>query len=170
MNQPRLRRQSRQRLARWPLTRICCAGALICAALLLAAAPLRAQTTFRSPDAVRTGLRVMNQVVRQTERLIASKTYDQLPHEAREFDAGLDALQEGVGNQPSDFKTKLGPLLAKARVAASAMSEAAQTHQDAALGTTHEQFATAVKAVTEAFPKELRPPMAGESPPGAGTP
>jgi hypothetical protein len=158
MYQARLARPgSRWRPGRWSCARVACAGVLLAAALLLAAGPLRAQTIFKSPDSVRAGLRIMNQVVRHTGQLIASKTYDQLPHERREFDEGLDTLQEGIGNQPADFKTKLGPLIAKARVASSAISEAAQTHNDAALGVSHGQFAAAVKALTEAFPEELRP-------------
>jgi hypothetical protein len=124
--------------------------------LLLAAAAL-AQTTFKSPDSVKTGLRIISQVVRHTGRLIDAKNYDQVPHETGEFDEGMQTLQEGVGTQATEFKAKLDPLLAKARVASNAMSAAAMAHNDPQLRSAHDQFATAVGSVVELFPADLRP-------------
>jgi len=144
------------RFAPWPLA----------ASLLLFTGALSAQTAWKSPESVKTGLRIMNQVVGHTGRLIAAKNYDQLPHEGQEFEEGLAVLNEGIANESPDFKTKIGPLLAKARVASNAMSEAAQTHNDAMLSVTHDQFAAAVKAVTDMFPEDMRP-KPRTPPPGA---
>ena len=127
------------------------------AAGVLFATDAPGQSSGTSADSVKTGLRIMNQVVGHTGRLIAAKAYDQVPHEGQEFEEGLSVLKQGIANEPPDFKTRIGPLLAKARVASNAMSEAAQSHNDAMLSLTHEQFATAVKSVVEMFPENVRP-------------
>jgi len=144
------------------------APGLLAAVLLLFAGALPAQTTWKSPESIKTGLRIMNQVVGHTGRLIAAKNYDQLPREGQEFEQGLAVLNEGIANESADFKTKIGPLLAKARVAANAMSEAAQTHNESMLSLTHEQFAAAVKAVTDMFPEEMRPQPRTTTGPASG--
>jgi len=125
--------------------------------LLLAIGTVHAQAPLKSPEAVSTGLRIMSQVVRHTDRLIAAKTYEQIPHECGEFEEGMKEVQNGVGTQPSELKTKLSPLLAKARVASNAMSEAAMSRNDAQLALAHDQFAAAVSSVIQLFPADLRP-------------
>lgn len=103
----------------------------------------------------------MNAAVADSERLIASHDYGQLPRESNEFEAGLIALEQGLGNQPSPLKSKLEPLIAKARVASSAMTEAAEAHRDSMLPLAHRQLAEAVTAIIAAFPPALRPMPSG---------
>ncbi len=137
-----------------------CVATLLAAISLLLAAAVGAQTAFRTPASIRVGLSVMSQVVENTGQLIASGRYDQLPAESNEFEAGVTALEQGLGDQPSPFKTRIEPLLAKARVAASAMSEAVASHRNSMLPVAHDQLADAVQSLIALFPQSLRPPAA----------
>jgi hypothetical protein len=119
------------------------------------------QSIVRSPDAVRGALAGMNEVVEHSGQLIASHSYDQLPAQANQFEARLIAFEQGIGTQPSELKSKLEPLIAKARVASSAMSEAAQSHRDSLLPITHRQLAGSVNAIIAAIPPALRPTPSG---------
>lgn len=119
------------------------------------------QSIVRSPDAVRGALAGMNEVVEHSGQLITSHSYDQLPAQANQFEARLIAFEQGIGTQPSELKSKLEPLIAKARVASSAMSEAAQSHRDSLLPITHRQLAGAVNAIIAAIPPALRPTPSG---------
>ena len=66
--------------------------------LLLAIGTVHAQAPLKSPEAVSTGLRIMSQVVRHTDRLIAAKTYEPIPHECGEFEEGMKGSTERRGN------------------------------------------------------------------------
>jgi hypothetical protein len=132
-------------------------GAAWLAAACAAAPIASAQAAVRAPMSVRDALDIMSRVVADSEQMIASRRYDQLPRETREFEAGLTALEQGVGTQPSQLRSRLEPLIAKARVASSAMSEAAQSNRDSMLPLTHRQLADAVNAIIAAFPEDLRP-------------
>jgi len=99
----------------------------------------------------------MSEVVVQSDSLIASRAYEQLPQQSMQFERGLATLGQGLDVESADRRQQLRPLLAKARVASSAMSEAAKTRNDAMLKLTHEQLAAIVKAIVQAFPPELQP-------------
>ncbi len=144
--------------------------ALMVACGLLLAVALPAQTALKSPQTVKTGLRILNQVVGHTGRLIAAKSYDQVPREAGEFTDGVAVLREGLAGEPAAFKAKIEPLIEKALKASSAMVDAAKAGNEATLTTTYDQFAAAVKVVIEAFPEDLRPKSRAGSPPPAGVP
>jgi hypothetical protein len=62
--------------------------ALIAAGGLLCADVAAAQTALKSPQSVKTGLRILNQVVGHTGRLIDAKSYDIVPREQQEAEAG----------------------------------------------------------------------------------
>ncbi len=145
------------------MRRSACVASLLAAAGLLLAAAVCAQSAFRAPESIRVGLSVMSQVVENTGRLIAAGRYDQLPAESNEFEAGMTALEQGLGDQPSPFKTRIDPLLARARVAASAMSEAVASRRDSMLPVAHDQLADAVRSIIALFPESLRP-AAGAAP------
>ncbi len=132
------------------------ASALPALALLLAAS-VCAQTPLRAPQSIRIGLSVMSQVVENSGRLIAAGRYGELPAQSSEFEAGLTALEQGLGDQPSPLKASLEPLLARARVAASAMSEAVASQRDSMLPVAHDQLADAVRSIIALFPDSLRP-------------
>ncbi len=124
------------------------------------------QSVVRSADAVRSALAGMSEVVNQSGRLITSHDYGQLPREANEFEAHLIAFEQGLGTQPSALKSKLEPLIAKARVASSAMNEAAESHRDSMLPLAHHQLEDAMAAMIAAMPESLRPNLRGASPAG----
>jgi hypothetical protein len=134
---------------------------LLCAWVLgawLLAAGAPAQTAPDAADSIKSGLLIMSQVATQTDQLVAARSYEQLPRQSSELDRGVAAVSAGITNQPSDFKSKVGPLLAKARVASNAIAEAAKTHNDAMLDTSRRQLTAAVQAVIDSFPAPMRPP------------
>jgi hypothetical protein len=149
-------------------------AALIALGALIQAGTVAAQTTLQSPQAIKTGLRIMNQVVGHTGRLIDAKSYDIVPHEQEEFDEGAKMLREAIAGEPEAFKSKVEPLIKDAVKASSAMGAAAKARDDAALGATHDQFATAVRSIIEQFPEDLRPKPGSMKGPdaahGAGSP
>lgn len=130
---------------------------------MLLAAVVCAQTALRAPESIRVGLGVMNQVVDNSARLIAAGRYDQLPAQTNEFEAAVTSLEQGLGDQPSPLKTRIELLLARARVAASAMSEAVASHRESMLPVAHDQLADAVRSIIALFPESLRPTEAASS-------
>ena len=115
------------------------------------------QAIVRSPDVVRSALAAMNEVVQQSGRLIASHDYGQLPRQANEFESRLIEFEQQLGTQPSALRSQLEPLIAKARVASSAMNEASEAHRDSMLPLTHRELAGAVAAMIAAMPASMRP-------------
>ncbi|HTX23386.1 MAG TPA: hypothetical protein VMD03_01910 [Steroidobacteraceae bacterium] len=134
-------------------------AAVVAAAVVavLLGAPVEAQGTFKAPESIKIGLATMNQVVTDTARLIAAHSFDQLPRESDRFEAGVEALQQGVGDAPSPLRKQIEPLIGRARIAASAMAEAARSHRTAMLPIAHDQLASAVSSLVALFPPELRP-------------
>ncbi|MGH8261246.1 MAG: hypothetical protein ACREUG_16315, partial [Steroidobacteraceae bacterium] len=132
------------------------ACAALSAGALLAGPAAQAQGTLSSPASIRAALGIMSRVVAESGRLIAARRYDQLPRESNEFEAGLIDLEQGLGNQPA-LREKLEPLVGKARIASSAMSEAVGAHRDSMIPLTHEQLADAVSEIIASFPASLRP-------------
>jgi hypothetical protein len=124
--------------------------------VLLPGAAARAQA-FRAPESVKMGLDTLNRVVIDSGRLIEAERYDQLPQQSDRFEAGMAALQQGLGEGASPFRKQIEPLLARARVAASAMSEAVRSHRTSMLPVAHRQLADAVSALIALFPPGVRP-------------
>ncbi len=123
--------------------------------------PARAESTFRAPESIRVALRTLNEVVIESGRLIAAGHYDALALQTQRFEAGVTALQQGLGEGASPLQKQLEPLLARARVASNAMSEAAGAQRISMLPVAHRQLAQAVTAIIALFPPDLRPADAG---------
>jgi hypothetical protein len=121
----------------------------------------RAQASFPAPESIRMGLAILNQVVTDSGRAIAAGSYDQLPRQSDQFDRGVAAVEQGLGDGHSQFRRDVERVLARARVASGAMSDAATAHRTAMLPAAHQQLADAVRALNALFPPELRP----EAPP-----
>lgn len=127
-------------------------------AFMLGAGPAaRAQSTMSSTESVRSALEVLSRVVAESGKLIAAHRYDQLPGESNQVEAGLAALDRGLGKGPSPLRSKLEPFVGKARIASSAMSEAVEAHRDSMLPLAHRQLADAVREIIASFPPQLRP-------------
>lgn len=146
---------------RVPLRALCCAALTIAACLAvlaLSTAPAaRAQGTQAAPGSVQSALDVLSRVVAESGEMIAAHRYGELPRESDEFEAGLTALEKTLGSRPSTLRTKLEPLIGKARIASSAMSEAVKARRDSMLPLAHRQLADAVRDIIDSFPPELRP-------------
>jgi hypothetical protein len=115
------------------------------------------QDHLMAPDDVKTGLRILNQVVGHTGRLIASKNYDTVPREHHEIVEGAEILREALAHEPDDLQTEVDAMLDDVVAASSALEEPSEMHDDAALATAHEALADAVHEVIDVFPEELRP-------------
>jgi hypothetical protein len=133
-----------------PLRRILAAGSLLLAFVSSAPAELQA------PKSVSAGLRVLNQVVGHTGRLIASKDYDKVGGEHGEFTEGAAMLREAVEHEPADFKTRVNTALDAAVRSSEEMGRTA-AKDGAKAGAAHDDFAAKVKAVLDLFPEDLRP-------------
>ena len=75
------------------------------AVLLLAAFNLAAQ--LKSPDGVKTGLRLLVQVSNDFKRQINAKNFARIPHENMEYTEAAEALRSAVKDEPADFKAKV---------------------------------------------------------------
>src|SRR5437588_10533951 len=84
-------------------------------ALALAAPVWAAQ--LKSPDTVKTALRLLVQVSNDFKRQIGNKNFARVPHEFMEYTEAADALRGAIKNEPADFKAKVETRL-KAAVAA----------------------------------------------------
>jgi len=129
---------------------------LMAVTLLLAiSSPLRAELT--SPQSVNGALRILNQVVGHTGRLMAAKDFDRVNGEHGEFSEGAAMLREAIANEPADFKTKVDSALAAAVDASTALGTTAATKDADKTSAAHAVFAGKVKTILEMFPEDLRP-------------
>ncbi len=121
------------------------------------ALPIFGQGQPTSPDDVKTGLRILNQVVGHTGRLIASKNYDTVPREHHEIVEGAQILRDALAKEPEEMQTKVDALLDKVVAASSALAEPSKMHDDAKLVAMHAALADAVHDVLDLFPRSLQP-------------
>src|SRR5262245_64646917 len=73
--------------------------------LTLAAAVCAAQ--LKSPDTVKTALRLLVQVSNDFKRQITNKNFARVPHEYMEYTEAADALRTGIKDEPAEFKTRV---------------------------------------------------------------
>ena len=128
-----------------------------CTFIFLAASS-PAQAALKSPDGVRTSLRIMNQVVTHTGRLIMAGNFDQLPRESREFTEGAELLRTAIAGEPEAFKARINPLMRRAVLASSDLNAASKGRSPERIRAAHEMFAETVQRVIVQFPENLRPP------------
>ena len=126
---------------------------------LLFGATLQAQEPVMpaSPDEVKTGLRILNQVVGHTGRLIASKNYETVPREHHEIVEGAEILREALAKDPEPFRDKVDAMLDEVVAASDALAPPSKMHDDAKLASAHAALADDVHAVLDLFPQELQP-------------
>jgi hypothetical protein len=123
---------------------------------LLLVAPLGAQ--LKSPEDVKRGLTLLVQVSNDFKRQIGAKNFQRIPHENMEYMEAADALRATLKEEPADFKAKVEPKL-KAAVAAyqKVTDMSAKTPDVDALMAEHAKAVTAMNAVFDLFPANLRP-------------
>jgi hypothetical protein len=123
---------------------------------------------LKSPDDVKTDLRILMQVTNDFDRQITRKTYTRLPHENQEFMEGAGALREAIANEPADFKAKVEPAIQTAVSIAQKVADMSSSNDDAKLRAGHGELLKAVNAVFAFFPEDLRPDPNVQ--PGRGAP
>jgi hypothetical protein len=133
---------------------------------LFLASPLAAQ--LKSPDDVKTALRLLVQVSNDFKRQITNKSFTRVPHEFTEYSEAADALRAAIKEEPADFKVKVETGLKAAVEAAKKVSDMSANSPDAdKLMAEHDKAVTAMNAVFELFPADLRPdPNAAPRRPG----
>ena len=132
---------------------------------LLVASGVSAQ--LKSPDDVKSGLKLLVQVSNDFKRQITAKNFARIPHENMEYKEAADALRSAIKDEPANFKAKVETRL-KASVAAyqKVSDMSAATPDPDKLMAEHGRAEATMKAVFELFPPELRPDM--NTPPGRG--
>src|SRR5437870_5594549 len=135
--------------------------------VLALAGPIWA-TQLKSPDTVKTALRLLVQVSNDFKRQITNKNFARVPHEYMEYTEAADVLRMGIKDEPADFKAK-GETRLKAAVTAyqkiSDMSASATDPEK--LMAEHVKAVTAMNAVFDLFPPDFRPDP-NLPPPGRG--
>jgi hypothetical protein len=135
--------------------------------VLLVASPVVAQ--LKSPDDVKTALRLLVQVSNDFKRQITAKNFARIPHEYMEYTEATNALRSAIKNEPADFKAKVETKLKAAVEAAKKVSDMSANTPDAdKLMAEHDKAVTAMNAVFELFPANLRPDP--NAPPRRGAP
>src|SRR6266568_5189740 len=102
--------------------------------LALAGPILAAQ--LKSPDDVKTALRLLVQVSNDFKRQITNKNFARVPHEYMEYTEAADALRSAIKNEPADFKAKVETRLKTAVAAYQKVSDmsAKETDPDKLMG------------------------------------
>src|SRR5438874_348975 len=134
------------------------AAVLITVGFALAlAAPVWA-TQLKSPDTVKTALRLLVQVSNDFKRQITNKNFARVPHEYMEYTEAADALRTAMKDEPADFKAKVETRLKAAVAAEKKVSDMSANTTDAdKLMAEHTKAVTAMNAVFDLFPANLRP-------------
>lgn len=134
--------------------------------VLLVVAPLAAQ--LKSPDDVKRGLTLLVQVSNDFKRQIGAKNFQRIPHEYMEYMEAADALRATIKDEPSDFKAKVETRLKAAVTAYQNVSDMSSKMPDVdKLMAEHAKAVTAMNAVFDLFPANLRPDP-NLPPPGRG--
>ncbi|PYS03326.1 MAG: hypothetical protein DMG15_00645 [Acidobacteria bacterium] len=140
--------------------------ALTAFVLTLAAPVLTAQ--LKSPDDVKTALRLLVQVSNDFKRQITNKNFARVPHEYMEYTEAADALRTGIKNEPADFKNRVETRLKAAVAAYQKISDMSGSATDPdKLMAEHAKAVTAMNAVFDLFPADFRPDP-NLPPPGRG--
>jgi hypothetical protein len=125
---------------------------------------------LKSPDLVKTALKLLVQVSNDMKRQITNKNFARVPHEYQEYTEAADALRESIKGEPADFKTKVEARLKAAVTAAQRVSEmSATTTEVNKLMAEHAKVVTAMNGVFDLFPADLRPDP-NAAPPGRRPP
>ena len=122
---------------------------------------------LKSPDDVKTGLKLLVQVSNDFKRQITAKNFARIPHEYMEYTEAADALRSAIKDEPANFKAKVETRLKAAVTAAQRVSDMSGKTPDAdKLMAEHGKAVSAMNAVFQLFPADLRPDP--NAPPGRG--
>src|SRR5215813_14727151 len=103
---------------------------------------------LKSPDTVKTALRLLVQVSNDFKRQITAKNFARVPHEYMEYTEAADALRTGIKDEPADFKAKVETRLKAAVAAYQKISDmSAKATDPEPLMAEHAKAVTAMNAV-----------------------
>jgi len=123
---------------------------------------------LKSPDDVKTALKLLVQVSNDFKRQIGNKNFARVPHEYMEYTEAADALRSAIKNEPADFKARVETRLKAAVTAYQKISDMSANATDAdKLMAEHSKAVTAMNAVFDLFPADYRPDP-NLPPPGRG--
>ena len=124
---------------------------------------------LKSPDDVKTGLRLLVQVSNDFKRQITAKNFPRIPREFKEYTESADAVRTAIQDEPAAFKAKVETRLKAAVTAFQKVSDMSSKTPDAdKLMAEHGKAVAAMNALFELFPPELRPDP--NAPAGRGAP
>ena len=136
--------------------------------LTLAAPMFAAQQQFKSPDDVKTALKLLVQVSNDFKRQITNKNFARVPHEFMEYTEAADALRGAIKDQPADFKAKVETRLKAAVAQYQKISDmSAKATDPDPLMADHAKAVTAMNSIFDLFPADYRPDP-NLPPPGRG--
>jgi len=123
---------------------------------LLMASTVAAQ--LKSPDDVKTGLKLLVQVSNDFKRQITAKNFPRIPKENAEYKEAAEALRSTIKDEPANFKAKVETRLKASLAAFQKVSDMSSSEPDAdKLMAEHAKAVTTMNAVFDLFPAELRP-------------
>jgi hypothetical protein len=136
-------------------------------AVLTLATPALAQS-LKSPDDVKTALRLLVQVSNDFKRQITNKNFARVPHEYMEYTEAADAVRQSTKDEPAAFKAKVDGRLKAAVSAYQKVSDMSGKETDVdKLLAEHAKAVTAMNALFDLFPASMRPDP-NLPPPGRG--
>jgi hypothetical protein len=123
---------------------------------------------LKSHDDVKKGLTLLVQISNDFKRQITAKNFARIPHEYQEYTEGAEALRATIKDEPADFKAKVETRLKASVAAFQKVSDMSASTPDAdKLTAEHAKAVTAMNALFELFPADLRPdPNAAPRRPG----
>lgn len=136
--------------------------------LVMTLAPAASAQQVKSPEDIRTALRLLVQVSNDFKRQITNKNFARVPHEYMEYTEAADALRMATKDESADLKSKVETRLKAAVAAYQKVSDmsAKETDPDKLLAE-HAKAVTAMNALFDLFPAALRPDP-NLPPPGRG--
>jgi hypothetical protein len=146
----------------------CIAQTLAPIAALALLVPSAFAQQLKSPDDVKTALRLLVQVSNDFKRQITNKNFARVPHEFMEYTEAADALRTSTKDEPAAFKNRVDMRLKAAVAAYQKVSDmsAKVTNPDKLLAE-HAKAVTAMNALFDLFPASMRPDP-NLPPPGRG--
>jgi hypothetical protein len=125
---------------------------------------------LKSPDMVKTALRLLVQVSNDFKRQITAKNLPRVPREYMEYTEAADVLRSAVKDEPASFRAKVETRLKAAVAAEKKVSDMSASAADAdKLMAEQGKAVTVMNALFDLFPTDLRPDP-NTPPPGRGAP
>jgi len=142
------------------------AALTLCSFWIAASFPATA-ADLKSPQLVKTALRIFAGVYGDMSRKLAAQQYDRLPHENQEFQEGAQAMRDAIAGEPATFKAKVGPVLSKTLAASTHVADVSKSHDETQVKAALGALADSMKELNALFPESLRSLPGTVGPPGS---